>query len=102
MDRTVKIPAFSGDVKQGVAQDNLTREQKLALELAAKNAQLEEEKAKSQDQVKVIDHLRENLKQEQAKSAALAKKIADLEIKVNELSDVLDKIADIASARQAG
>lgn len=100
MDRTVKIPAFSGEIKPGASQDNLSKDQKLALELASKNALLEEEKARSRDQVNVIEHLRESIKQEQAKSAALAMKAADLEAKLDDLHGILDKISHIASARK--
>lgn len=101
MDRTVKIPAYSGAQPQGAAQDNLTKEQKMALELATKNTQLEEEKNKSLEQLKTIEQLRESLKQEQLKSLGLVKKAADLESKVDDLLEVLTKISAMAAAGKA-
>lgn len=102
MDRTVKIPAYTGEVKPSAAQDNLTKEQKLALELATRNAQLEEEKNKALEHVKTIEQLRESLDQEQIKAAATAAKVSQLENKLAEMSAVLDKIASIASSRKVG
>ncbi|HMC13836.1 MAG TPA: hypothetical protein VKG67_05795 [Gallionellaceae bacterium] len=102
MDKTVKIPAISGDLPKGVAKDNLTKEQNLAIELATKNTQLEEEKKKSLEQQKSIEQLKEILKQEQAKSAELAKKTDEQEASVKELSDALSKISAIAAAGKAG
>lgn len=96
MDRTVKIPAYSGE-KQGVPQDNLTKEQSLALELATKNTQLEEEKSKSLEQLKAIERLRENLVQEQSKTAELTRNISLLQARVEELQDALGKISEIAT-----
>ncbi len=100
MDRTVKIPAYTGEAKPVAAQDNLTKEQKLTLELATRNAQLEEEKAKAQEHVKTIEQLREALNREQSSAATLATKVANLETKVHDLTKVLDKIAAIAAARK--
>jgi len=101
MDRTVKIPAYTGQVPPTLAQDNLTKEQKLALELATRNTQLEEERTRAAEHIKTIEQLREKLNQEQSNSAALTLKVANLEGKVDELNKVLDKIAGIAAARKA-
>ncbi len=100
MDRTVKIPAYTGQVPPGLAQDNLTKEQKLALELATRNTQLEEEKHRAQEHIKTIEQLRDKLNQEQSNAAAMAMKVSSLEAKVDELNKVLDKIAGIAAARK--
>ncbi len=97
MDRTVKIPAYTGEAKQGVPQDNLTKEQKLALELASKNTQLEEEKNKSLEQLKTIERLRETLSQEQAKATELSKNIALMQSRIEELQEALGKISVIAA-----
>lgn len=97
MDRTVKIPAYTGEVKQATPQNNLTKEQSLALELAAKNAQLEEEKSKLLDQLKTIEHLRENLAHEQAKATELSRNNALLQSRLEEMQDALGKISAIVS-----
>jgi hypothetical protein len=97
MDRTVKIPAYTGENKQGVPQDNLTKEQKLALELNAKTTQLEEEKNKALEHQRTIERLRESLMHEQAKAAELARNSALQENRIQELLDALGKIAAIAS-----
>ncbi len=97
MDRTVKIPAYSGEVKQGVPQDNLTKEQSLTLELASKNTQLEEERSKSLEQVKTIERLRESVVQEQSKTAELTRNVSLLQARIEELQDALRKISEIAA-----
>lgn len=97
MDRTVKIPAYTGEIKQGVPQDNLTKEQKLALDLAAKTNQLEEEKNKALEQQKTIERLRESLMHEQAKAAELARNSALQESRLQELQDALGRISAIVS-----
>ncbi len=89
--------AYSGDVKQDGAKDNLTKEQALALELATKNAQLEDEKRKALDHLKTIEQLRDALKQEQARTAELAKNTGVLESRIREMYAALDKIAQVAS-----
>jgi chromosome segregation ATPase len=69
-------------------------------QLAKKNAQLEEEKKKSLEQLRTIEQLRESIKQDQAKNAeiqAKAKELAVLEAKVKDLSAVLSKISTIAA-----
>lgn len=122
MDKTVKTRAFSGDAKSAATQSNLTEAQEKSLELANKNAQLEEVKSKLLEHLKTIEQLRESLKQEQAKTAEMAKKtamleaklkelaelenkvkkVAELEAKVKELSEVLGKISGIAATGKAG
>ena len=112
--KTVKLRTFSDgsdNAKSNAPQSNLTEDQNNILELAKKNAQLEEEKKKSLEQTKIIEQLREILKQEQAKAAEMAKKMAGLEVKVKELAELetkvkeltelLDKISSIATAGRA-
>lgn len=101
MDRTLKMRAYSGDVKQEAAKDNLTREQALTLELATKSAQLEDEKKKSLEQLKTIEQLRQALTQEQARTAESTKNTAFLESRIKELYDALDQISRIASLKKA-
>ncbi|MDP2695585.1 MAG: hypothetical protein Q8O58_12075 [Gallionella sp.] len=77
-------------------------------ELARKNAQFEEEKKKSLEQIKIIEQLRESLQQEQSKTAEMVKMMAEqeartkasvaLEAKAKELTEALGKIAAIAAA----
>ncbi len=97
MDRTLKMRAYSGEAKQDAARDNLTREQTLALELATKNAQLEDEKKRSLEHLNTIEQLRETLRQEQAKTAELTKNTTMLESRIREMYAALDKIAQVAS-----
>jgi len=84
MDKTVKIRAFSDDAKSVAPQSNLTDDHNKSIELANKNAQLEEERKLSLEQLKIIEQLRESLKQEQAKMAEMAKKTAGMD--ANELA----------------
>ncbi len=70
------------------------------IQLARKNAQLEEEKNKSLEYLQTIELLRESIKQDQAKAATT--KSAELEAKVKDLSGALSKIAAIAAAGKAG
>lgn len=121
MEKTVKTHAFPDGAKSVVPQNNLTPEQEKALELAKRNALIAEEKSKLIEHLKTIEQLRENLKQEQAKAAGMAekatmlearvqelsgqesnaKKVAELETKVKELTEALGKISGIASAGKA-
>lgn len=122
MDKTVKTHAFPDGAKGVVPQNNLTPEQERVLELAKKNALIAEEKGKMIEHQNTIEQLRESLKQEQAKAAEMAKKMAaleakaqspseleaqvrksaELEAKVKELTEALGKISGIASAGKAG
>jgi FKBP-type peptidyl-prolyl cis-trans isomerase (trigger factor) len=112
---TIKIPAYPG---RDIPRNNLTEEQDNALELVKRNAQLQEEKNKSLELQKMIEQLRESLKLEQAKTNEIAEravqlearveelarqegnniKVAELEAKVTELTELLRKISGMASA----
>jgi hypothetical protein len=116
---TIKTRAFPEGEKQVVPQSNLTADQEKTLEFVKKNARLEEENKKLLEHLKTIEQLRESLKQEQAKAAEMAKKMAaleaktqnsseleaqvkksaELEAKVKELTEVLGKISGIASGK---
>ena len=122
MEKTVKTRSYSDKAKGTASPSNLTEAQEKALELAKKNAQLEEAKNKLLEHVKTIEQLREDIKQEQAKTAEMAtmalgleakvkelsaqevkvKKVVELETRVKELTDALDKISGIAAAGKAG
>ena len=77
-------------------------------QLARKNAQLEEEKNKSLELMKIVEQLRESIKQDQSRTAEMASKsaeleaktkaVVELEAKVKDLSAVLGKISSIAAA----
>jgi FKBP-type peptidyl-prolyl cis-trans isomerase (trigger factor) len=112
---TIKIPAYPG---RDIPRNNLTEEQDNALELVKRNAQLQEEKNRSLELQMTIEQLRESLKLEQEKTNEIAeravqlearveelagqegnnKKVAELEAKVMELTEVLRKISGIATA----
>jgi t-SNARE complex subunit (syntaxin) len=102
MEKTVKTRAFPDGKKSAASQSNLTGAQEKTLELAKKNAQLEEVKSKLLEHLKTIEQLRESIKQEQAKAAEMVTKTAGLEAKVKELSEMLSKISGIAAAGKAG
>lgn len=122
MEKTVKTHAFPDNAKRVVPQSNLTEAQEKALELAKKNALIADEKSKLLEHLRTIEQLGESLKQEQAKSAEMVKKMAaleaklkvlveqeakvkkvdELEAKVKELTEVLGKISGIAAAGRAG
>ena len=57
-------------------------------QLIRKNAELEEEKKKSQEYLQEIEQLKESLKQELGKSSQMAKKMVGLEARVNKLDSV--------------
>lgn len=119
---TVKLRAYPDKAERVVLQSNLTEAQNNALELVKKAAQLEEEKKKSAEHLKTIEHLRECLKQEQARTAEFAEKVvaleaklkesaglaaktkelAELETKVRELTEVLGRISGITGSGKAG
>ena len=63
--------------------------------LARKNAQLEEEKKLSLEYMRTIEQLRESIKQDQAKSAAMVGKFDELEAKTKELEELKAKIKDL-------
>jgi len=86
MEKTVKIRAYPDDAKSNASQGNLADGQNISLELAMKNAQLEEEKSRSLEHLKTIVQLRESLKQEQAKTAEMARKMAEQDAKAKDLA----------------
>ncbi|MDD2914889.1 MAG: hypothetical protein PHP70_06165 [Gallionella sp.] len=86
MEKTVKIRAYSGDTKSDAAQGNAADAQNKSLELAMKDAQIEEEKSRALEHLKTIVQLRESLKQEQAKTAEMAKRMAEHDAKLKELA----------------
>lgn len=59
-------------------------------QLIKKNNQLEEEKKKHIDQIKINEQLRASVKQDQEKKAEMAKKISVLQGKLNKLATVED------------
>ena len=78
MEKTVKIRAYSEDVKSPAVVPGKPVDEK-ALELAMKDAQIEEERSRSLEHLKTIVQLRESFKLEQARTAEAVKKAADLE-----------------------
>jgi hypothetical protein len=66
-------------------------------QLVKKDAQLEEEKKNSLEYIRVIEQLRESIKQDQAKKTEMVNKTSSLEDKVKELSVVLSKISSLAT-----
>ena len=119
---TIKLPVQPGKAVGDAAQSNLSKDQNNALELVKRAAQLQDEKNKSFELQKIIEQLKESLKQEQAKTTEMAnmalgleaklkelaeqgtnvKKVAELEAKVKELTEALGKISGIASTGKAG
>ncbi|MDO8990800.1 MAG: hypothetical protein Q7U91_14340 [Sideroxyarcus sp.] len=79
MDKTLKLRAYQEPAKNNTPPDKQARERDIGLELEKKSALLEEEKAKTLDLLKTIVQLRENLKQEQAKSAVLEARLIKLD-----------------------
>lgn len=86
MDKTVKIRAYSDGAKSDVQLGNLTEDQNITLELAKKNLRLEEELKNLHEHLNTIEQPRWSLRQEQAKSAEMAKKTAELEARIREFS----------------
>jgi methyl-accepting chemotaxis protein len=93
---TIKIRAHPDNAKGVVAQSNLTAEQEKALELAKRNALLEEENKKSREYVETIEQLRESLKQEQARTAEMAEKAVALESKIKDIVELEAKVKKVA------
>lgn len=88
MDKTVKLRAYQDDKKENVSKAKLSDEKNFELELAKKDAFLEEEKARSLEHIKTIVQLREGLKKEQEKNAELSRSVTELQAKLNKLDDV--------------
>lgn len=85
MEKTVKIRAYADEPKTPAPAGKPVDEK--ALELAMKDAQIEEERSRSLEHLKTIVQLRESLKQEQAKAAEAAKKVAEMEGKLKGSSE---------------
>ena len=66
-------------------------------QLIKKNTLLEEEKKKTLDYAKLVDQLRESIKENQEQIAGKVKRIAKLEAKIEELTGILGKIAGIST-----
>ncbi|MBU0688126.1 MAG: hypothetical protein KJ850_11320 [Gammaproteobacteria bacterium] len=75
MDKTVKIRAYTDPASGQPA----SKQKEQDLELAARDAQLADERNKSLEQLKTIVQLREALKQEQVKTAEVSKRVNELE-----------------------
>lgn len=86
MDKTLKMPAYSSATNDKAPQDNSAGEKGKTLDLAMKDAQIEEERSRSLEHLKTIVQLRESLKQEQARSSESAKKADEFEAKVKALA----------------
>jgi hypothetical protein len=87
MEKTLKLRAYQDAEKNKAPQDNQAKERNVVNELEKKSALLEEEKNKSLDLLKTIVHLRESLKQEQAKAAVLEAKVIKLDsVEENQLA----------------
>jgi hypothetical protein len=78
-DKTLKLRTFSDTAKNPAAKERSVKERNIALELEKKTAHLEEERSKSLDLLKTIVQLRENLKQEQERSALLGARVIKLD-----------------------
>ena len=66
-------------------------------QLAKKNAQLQEEKNRSLEYMRTIEQLRENIKQQQAKTTETAGKSAELEAKTKAVAELEAKVKDLTS-----
>ncbi len=82
MDKTVKLHAYS-DAAKKPAETGKAADPK-ALELAMKDAQIEEERSRSLEHLKTIVQLRESLKQEQARTVEATLKVNELEARLKE------------------
>jgi len=88
MEKTVKIRAYPDENKGNASKSKLSDGTDISLELAKKDALLEEEKARSLEHIKTIVQLRESLKKEQEKNADLSKSALELHAKLNKLASV--------------
>ena len=87
MEKTLKLRAYQDAEKDNAPQDKQTKERNIVNELEKKSALLEEEKNKSLDLLKTIVQLRESLKQEQGKAAAMEAKVIKLDsVEENQLA----------------
>lgn len=103
MEKTVKIRAFPDSAGSGDAQGSPADEK--AIELAMKDAQIEEERSRSLEHLKTIVQLRESLKQEQARTAEAARKATELDARVKgmtalETNELARKSAELEEEKQ--
>ena len=103
MEKTVKLRAYPDDAKKPSAAINPADEK--SLELAMKDAQIEEERSRSLEHLKTIVQLRESLKQEQARTAEIARKAAELEARVKgsteqDANDLAKKTAQLEEEKK--
>ncbi|MBU0621508.1 MAG: hypothetical protein KJ795_06660 [Gammaproteobacteria bacterium] len=102
MDKTFKLRAYNPDANKEEAPGKPAKEQIESSALEKKTAQLEEEQKKSLELLKTIIRLREDLKQEQERSAGLEAKLHKLDAveenqlvrKNAELEEVRNKLAE--------
>jgi hypothetical protein len=88
MEKTVKIRAFSDASKGNLSKSKISDDNDNRIELAKKEALLEEEKSRSLEHIKTIVQLRESLKKEQEKNSDFAKNAFELQAKLNKLASV--------------
>ena len=88
---TIKTRAYTDGTKSAAPQSNLTADQEKSLEFVKKNARLEEENKKLLEQLATVDQLQASLRQEQARTAEMAKKMAGLEARIKELAELESK-----------
>ncbi len=79
LEKTIKIRAFSPNAMNDISQNKPAEESKPTLEFTKPGAPVEGEPSKFIEFAKVIEQLGKSLKDEQGKSAELAKKLATLE-----------------------
>ena len=82
MEKTVKLRAYPDDARKNAAPDKPIDEK--SLELAMKDAQIEEERSRSLEHLKTIVQLRESLKQEQTRTAEANQKTNELEARLKD------------------
>lgn len=102
MDKTVKLRAYPEGAMKSAASDKPADEK--SLELAMKDAQIEEERSRSLEHLKTIVQLRESLKQEQARTAEANLKANELEARLKdagsqEASELAKKAAQLEEER---
>lgn len=83
MEKTVKLRAYPDDAKKTAETGKAVDEK--SLELAMKDAQIEEERSRSLEHLKTIVQLREGLKQEQARTIEAAQRANELEARLRDL-----------------
>ncbi|MBU1214834.1 MAG: hypothetical protein KKA63_06300 [Gammaproteobacteria bacterium] len=87
MEKTVKIRAYTDPASGQPASRNKDHD----LELAARDAQLEDERSKSLEQLKTIVQLRESLKLEQSRTAEASKRVNELELGLQQVTASCNK-----------